>query len=400
MNKYITQLQAYPTEKLAALKAGITPPRELSHIALSVGEPKQPPPAIVLRTLKDNLDRMAHYPPIKGLPELRRAIAQWASKRFNLQRALNPKTQVLPVSGTREALFSFAQTVIDRHGHQPLVVCPNPFYQIYEGAALLAGATPYFLNCSASNDFIPDFASVPDTVWQQCQLLYVCSPGNPTGAVMSSEQLQQLIHLADRFDFVIAADECYSDLYLQEGQAPAGLLQACSDMGRHDYRRCVVFNSLSKRSNLPGMLSGFVAGDGAILKQFLHYRTYHGSAMPIPTQLASSAAWQDEAHVLANRDAYRAKFDAVLDILNGCLQVQRPEAGFYLWPKLPIKGELFAQRLFAEQHITVLPGAYLARDTESGNPGDDYVRIALVASEADCIDAAHRIRHFVTSLTP
>jgi N-succinyldiaminopimelate aminotransferase len=398
MNHNLQQLHPYPFAKLAALKAGITPPATLEPIALSIGEPKHQPPAFVLRTLSDNLDRLAHYPATKGLPELRSAIAQWADKRFNLQQKLDPETQVLPVNGTREALFAFAQAVIERSDEKALVVCPNPFYQIYEGAALLAGAEPHFLNCSASNRFIPDYASVPSHVWQRCQLLYLCSPGNPTGAVMSSKQFQQLIELAERYDFVIASDECYSELYQHEGQAPAGLLQACSDMGRHDYRRCVVFHSLSKRSNLPGLRSGFVAGDADILGQFLQYRTYHGCAMPVPSQLASVAAWQDESHVLANRDAYRAKFDAVLDILDGCLAIERPEAGFYLWPKLPIKGELFAQRLFAEQNITVLPGAYLARDTDAGNPGEYYARMALVATEAECIEAAHRIRHFVNSL--
>lgn len=398
MNNDLNQLHPYPFEKLAALKAGITPPQSLEHIALSIGEPKHLPPAFVLRALSDNLDRLANYPATKGLPELRKAIARWADQRFNLCQKLDPETQVLPVNGTREALFAFAQAVIDRSASDPLVVCPNPFYQIYEGAAFLAGATPHFLNCSAANHFIPDFAEVPASVWQQCQLLYLCSPGNPTGAVMSSAQLQQLIKLADRYDFVIASDECYSELYQHENQAPAGLLEACSDMGRNDYRRCVVFHSLSKRSNLPGLRSGFVAGDADILGKFLQYRTYHGCAMPVPTQLASVAAWQDENHVLANRDAYRAKFDAVLNILDGCLDVERPEAGFYLWPKLPILGEEFAQRLFAEQNITVLPGAYLARDTDTGNPAEYYVRMALVATEAECIDAAHRIRHFVKSL--
>ena len=398
MNNDLQQLHPYPFEKLAALKAGITPPAGLSHIALSIGEPKHLPPAFVLRELSNNLDRLGNYPATKGLPELRTAIAHWADQRFALCHKLDPETQVLPVNGTREALFAFAQAVINRSADKPLVVCPNPFYQIYEGAALLAGAEPHFLNCTAENNFIPDYASVPANIWQRCQLLYLCSPGNPTGAVMSSAQFQQLIQLADRYDFVIASDECYSELYQHEDQAPAGLLQACSDMGRNDYRRCVVFHSLSKRSNLPGLRSGFVAGDANILGQFLKYRTYHGCAMPVPSQIASTTAWQDEDHVLANRDAYRKKFTAVLDILDGCLEVTRPEAGFYLWPKLPIKGEEFARRLYAEQNITVLPGAYLARDTNAGNPAEDYVRMALVATEAECVEAARRIRQFVASL--
>ncbi|WP_041523107.1 succinyldiaminopimelate transaminase [Gilvimarinus agarilyticus] len=398
MNNDLQQLHPYPFEKLAALKAGITPPAELAHIALSIGEPKHLPPAFVLRELSNNLDRLANYPATKGLLELRSAIAHWADQRFDLCQKLDPETQVLPVNGTREALFAFAQAVINRTADKPLVVCPNPFYQIYEGAALLAGAEPQFLNCTAENNFIPDYACVPADIWERCQLLYLCSPGNPTGAVMSSAQFQQLIELADRYDFVIASDECYSELYQHEHQAPAGLLQACSDMGRNDYRRCVVFHSLSKRSNLPGLRSGFVAGDAGILGAFLKYRTYHGCAMAVPNQIASTAAWQDEDHVLANRDAYRKKFTAVLDILDGCLEVTRPEAGFYLWPKLPISGEEFAQRLFAEQNITVLPGAYLARETATGNPANNYVRMALVATEAECIEAAHRIRQFVASL--
>lgn len=398
MNHDLDLLHPYPFEKLAKLKAGITPSANREHIALSIGEPKHQPPAFVLRTLNENLDKVANYPATKGLPELRDAIAHWASTRFSLCKPLDADTQVLPVNGTREALFAFAQAVIDRTQNNPLVVSPNPFYQIYEGAALLSGAKPHFLNCSADNGFIPDFSAVNEQVWQDCQLLYVCSPGNPTGAVISSEQFQTLIQLADKYDFVIASDECYSELYRDENHPPPGLLQAASDMGRTDYARCVVFHSLSKRSNLPGLRSGFVAGDAQILKKFLTYRTYHGCAMPVPQQLASVAAWSDEEHVLTNRDAYRAKFAAVLDILDGCLEVQMPEAGFYLWPNLPVKGEVFARELFAQENITVLPGAYLSRDCEGINPGDNYVRMALVATQTECEEAAHRIRRFVQSL--
>ncbi|WP_024460602.1 succinyldiaminopimelate transaminase [Marinimicrobium sp. LS-A18] len=396
MNPDLNHLHPYPFEKLAKLKAGVEPPEHLSHIALSIGEPKHQPPAFVLDTLSQNLNRVANYPATKGLPELRQSIAQWAEKRFALSRGqLDPETQVLPVNGTREALFAFAQAVVDRTAEQPLVVSPNPFYQIYEGAALLAGAQPAFLNCTADNHYIPDFAAVDPNIWKHCQLLYLCSPGNPTGAVLTLEHWRTLLALADEYDFVIASDECYSELYFDEQAPPLGLLQACTELGREDFSRCVVFHSLSKRSNLPGLRSGFVAGDASILAEFLRYRTYHGCAMPVPSQLASIAAWEDEAHVRANRDLYRQKFAAVLDILDGCLDVAKPEAGFYLWPRTPVDSETFARELFAQQNITVLPGNYLARDTETGNPGDHHVRMALVASLDECVEAAHRINKFM-----
>jgi N-succinyldiaminopimelate aminotransferase len=399
MNPDLNQLHPYPFEKLAALKAAVTPPAQLNDIMLSIGEPKHEPPAFVLDTLVKNLGKLSNYPTTKGLPELREAIANWATKRFQL----NPGTftaekNVLPVNGTREALFAFAQTIVNRNKPAPLIVSPNPFYQIYEGAALLSGAEPYFLNCTPENNFIPDFAAVPASVWERCQLLFICSPGNPTGAVMNSAQLKQLIALADQYDFVIASDECYSELYFDEQHPPIGLLQACAELGRDDFARCVVFHSLSKRSNLPGLRSGFVGGDAKILEKFLLYRTYHGCAMPVPTQLASVAAWQDESHVIDNREAYRQKFDAVLKILEGVLAVGKPDAGFYLWPKTPIKGEDFAQQLFAQQKVTVLPGSYLARTADGINPGEDYVRLALVAPLAECIQAAERIKAFVQSL--
>jgi N-succinyldiaminopimelate aminotransferase len=399
MNPDLNQLHPYPFEKLAALKAAVSAPAQLTDIMLSIGEPKHEPPAFVLETLVKNLGKFSNYPATKGLPELRDAIATWASKRFHLNTGtFTADKHVLPVNGTREALFAFAQAIIDRSQPNPLIVSPNPFYQIYEGAAILSGAEPYFLNCTPENNFIPDFAAVPASVWERCQLLFICSPGNPTGAVMSSAQLKQLIALADQYDFVIASDECYSELYFDEQNPPVGLLQACAESGRDDFARCVVFHSLSKRSNLPGLRSGFVGGDAKILEKFLLYRTYHGCAMSVPTQLASMVAWQDENHVIDNREAYRQKFDAVMEILDGVLDVKKPDASFYLWPKTPIKGEDFAQQLFARQKVTVLPGSYLARQADGTNPGEYYVRLALVAPLAECIEAAQRIKAFVQSL--
>ncbi len=399
MNPDLNLLHPYPFEKLAALKAAVSAPAHLKDIMLSIGEPKHEPPAFVLETLVSNLAKLSNYPTTKGLPELREAIAAWASKRFQLNTGtFTADKHVLPVNGTREALFAFAQAIVDRSKPDPLIVSPNPFYQIYEGAALLSGAQPYFLNCTPENNFIPDFAAIPADVWQRCQLLFICSPGNPTGAVMSTTQLKELIALADQYDFVIASDECYSELYFDEANPPAGLLQACAELGRDDFARCVVFHSLSKRSNLPGLRSGFVGGDAKILEKFLLYRTYHGCAMPVPTQLASVAAWQDEQHVIENRTAYRQKFDAVLDVLAGVLPVAKPDASFYLWPQTPIKGEAFAQQLFAQQKVTVLPGSYLAREANGINPGEHYVRMALVAPLAECVEAAQRIKQFVQSL--
>ncbi|RYY74045.1 MAG: succinyldiaminopimelate transaminase [Gammaproteobacteria bacterium] len=399
MNLDLNLLHPYPFEKLAALKAAVTQPADLKDIMLSIGEPKHEPPAFVLETLVKNLNKLSNYPTTKGIPELREAIATWATTRFKLHvGSFTADKHALPVNGTREALFAFAQATIDRTKPDPIIVSPNPFYQIYEGAALLSGAEPHFLNCTPANNFIPDFDSVSEDVWQRTQLLFVCSPGNPTGAVMSSAQLKKLISLADKYDFIIASDECYSELYFDEKNPPAGLLQACAELGRDDFSRCVVFHSLSKRSNLPGLRSGFVAGDAKILEKFLLYRTYHGCAMPVPTQLASVAAWQDETHVIENRKAYNEKFDAVLTILDGVLDVKKPDASFYLWPKTPIKGELFAQKLFETQKVTVLPGSYLAREADGINPGEDYVRLALVAPLAECIDAAQRIKSFVQSL--
>lgn len=392
MNSDLDKLQPYPFEKLAALKAGITPPAQ-PHIALAIGEPKHPAPQFVLQTLHDNLGQLSVYPNSKGLSELRESIAAWATRRFQL-RHLDSETQVLPVAGTREALFSFAQAIIDRNSN-PIVISPNPFYQIYEGAAYLAGAEPYFVNCIAANNFLPDFDSIPSDVWQRCQLLYVCSPGNPTGAVLDAHALKKLIELADRYDFIIASDECYSEIYFDEANPPLGLLQLCRQIGRDDYRRCVVFHSLSKRSNLPGLRSGFVAGDAAILKKYLHYRTYQGCALPIPTQFASIAAWNDETHVLANRALYRQKFEAVLKLLDSKLDVRKPDAGFYLWAGTPIDDREFARELFRSENVTVLPGQFLARASGDMNPGENRVRMALVATLDECVEAAQRIKRFV-----
>lgn len=398
MNPDLNLLHPYPFEKLAKLHAGITPPAELKPIALSIGEPKHPAPKFVADTIQSAIKNLSVYPSTKGVDALRESIACWLERRFSLsENAVNAGSQVLPVNGTREALFSFAQVVVNR-ANKPLVLMPNPFYQIYEGAAFLAGAEPYFLACTEENNFIPDYDAVPAEIWRRCELLFLCSPGNPTGAVTPVETLQKLIRLADEYDFVIASDECYSELYFDKVKPPVGLLQACNAMGRTDFARCVVFHSLSKRSNLPGMRSGFVAGDAAILKPYLLYRTYHGSAMPIQHQLASVAAWNDEEHVRANRNAYREKFSTVLGILKPALDVDWPDASFYLWPRTPISEEVFAKELFAQKNVVVLPGSYLSRETNGVNPGLNRVRMALVAPLADCVEAAQRIRDFVLSI--
>jgi N-succinyldiaminopimelate aminotransferase len=398
MNHDLDRLQPYPFEKLSALKAGLTPPGELGHVALYIGEPRHPTPSIVTDALVANLAGLSSYPATKGEPALRRAIADWLTRRFRLPAGcVDPDRHVLPVNGTREALFAFAQAVVDRSG-DPLVVMPNPFYQIYEGAALLAGARPHFVPCTESNGWLPDLDAVPAAVWRRCQLVYVCSPGNPTGAVLDLASLQRLIRLADEHDFVIASDECYSEIYLDEASPPAGLLEAAAAMGRTGLERCIAFHSLSKRSNAPGLRSGFVAGDARVLERFLLYRTYHGCAMSPPVQAASAAAWGDETHVAANRAAYREKFDAVLDALGGCLKVSRPAASFYLWPETPVPDTEFARGLYAGQNVTVLPGTFLSRAVDGVSPGAGRVRIALVAPLDECVTAARRIRDYVESL--
>lgn len=400
MNSHLKHLHPYPFERLNQLKAGAVPPAHLKHIPLSIGEPKHPSPEFVKQVMSNSIEKLAQYPTTKGGIELRQTIARWLEKRFNLGTdSIDPDQHVLPVTGTREALFAFTQAVVNNDMDAPVVVSPNPFYQIYEGAAILAGAEPYYLDCVPEQGFIPDLTTVPEAIWQRCQLLQICTPGNPTGAVMSIEQLQQAIALADKYDFIIASDECYSEVYFDEQTPPPGLLQACEQMGRSDYSRCVVFHSLSKRSNLPGLRSGFIAGDATILKDFLSYRTYHGCAMSLPVQDASAAAWNDEQHVVDNRTMYREKFAAVTDILADVLDFPQPHASFYLWPQTPIDDREFALGLFAQQNVTILPGQYLSRDSATGNPGKNRVRMALVASTEECIEAALRIRQYVQNLS-
>lgn len=396
MNPNLAKLQPYPFEKLNKLKAEATITCDLPHIALSIGEPKHESPAFVMDVMANNLDKLANYPTTKGIPELRQSIADWTKNRFHLEE-LNADTQVLPVNGTREAIFAFTQAMTEAKD-DALIVSPNPFYQIYEGAAYLAGAEPHYLPCLEQNGFNPDFDAVPADVWEKAQILFTCSPGNPTGAVISLEMLEKLIILADKHDFIIASDECYSEIFVNSAQPPVGLLEACAKLGRHDYKRCVVFHSLSKRSNLPGLRSGFVAGDADIMANFFKYRTYHGCAMSLPNQLASIAAWGDEKHVEENRRLYTEKFKAVLEILSPIMNVQQSEASFYLWAETPIDEEEFAQRLFAEQQVTVLPGSYLSRTIDGINPGTGRIRMALVAGVDECIEAAKRIRALIESL--
>jgi N-succinyldiaminopimelate aminotransferase len=400
MNRDLSLLYPYPFEKLAELKRGLTPPANLSHIALSIGEPQHAAPQFVVDNLIENMHQLSNYPSTKGKVELRQTIASWVSNRFNIDSKLvDPEKHVLPVTGTREALFAIAQCLVDRTAKNPLVLMPNPFYQIYEGAAILAGAKPHYLNCIEANGYLPDLDAITTQQWQDCQLMYICTPGNPTGAVMSQAYLQQLISLSQKHDFVIVSDECYSEIYFDENQPPSGLLGAAADMGLTDLDRCLVFHSLSKRSNLPGLRSGFVAGDSKIIAKFLLYRTYHGSAMPPATQSASITAWSDESHVVENRNRYREKFDCVLSILESTLRPTRPQAGFYLWVTTPIPDTEFAVRLYAEQNITVLPGSLLSRDTDEGsNPGMNKIRMALVAPLEECQDAANRINTLLSHL--
>lgn len=389
MNPDLRRLQPYPFERLRKLLAGITPPAHLAPINLSIGEPKHPTPPFILEALRQALPGIASYPLTAGQPELREAIAAWARRRYGLT-TLDPATQVLPVAGSREALFAFAQTVVDR-SRDALVVAPNPFYQIYEGATLLAGARPVFLPTTAANGYRMEFDRLGAAEWAKVQLVYVCTPGNPTGQVMTLPQWKELFELSDRYGFVIASDECYSEIYFEEGKAPLGGLQAAAQLGRDRYERLVMFSSLSKRSNVPGLRSGFVAGDAEVLKQFLLYRTYHGTALSPAVQTASVTAWRDEAHVVENRRLYAAKFDQATPVIRRALRCERPDAAFYLWAATPIDDAEYARRLFAEQHVTVLPGSYLSRDVDGANPGAGHVRIALVASPAEVADAAARI---------
>ena len=396
MNPDLSRLQPYPFEKLKALFQGVTPDARYKPIALQIGEPKHKTPEFIVRAVADNLSGLAAYPATAGMPELRRAIADWLVRRYKLP-AVNADTQVLPVNGSREALFAIAQTVVDRTRNAgaapvaPVVVCPNPFYQIYEGAAILAGGEAYYVNTPAANGFAADYGQVPEAVWKRTQLLYVCSPGNPTGKVMGLGEWKRLFELADRYDFVIASDECYSELYFDEAKPPMGALQAAHELGRNDFRRIMMFSSLSKRSNVPGMRSGFVAGDAELIKAFLLYRTYHGSAMAPAVQSASIAAWQDETHVLENRRLYVEKYRAVLPVVSKALKTAMPEGGFYLWAQTPGSDTDFARGLLGAYNVTVLPGSFLAREAHGMNPGAGFVRIALVAGLAECVEAAERI---------
>lgn len=421
MNPLLDRLQPYAFERLRALLAGVTPPA-LPPVRLSIGEPQHATPEVIRTALVENLDGLSAYPATAGLPELRESVAAWLMRRYGLPR-LDPATEVLPVNGTREALFAIAQAVIDATRPSPVVVCPNPFYQIYEGAALLAGAEPLFLNQASATNFDLDLDSLSGAEWRRTQLLYVCSPGNPTGRVLDLDAWRALFDYADRYGFVIASDECYSEIYPDENKPPLGGLEAAHRLGR-DFRNLIVFTSLSKRSNAPGLRSGAVAGDAALLKRFLLYRTYHGSAMSLTVQRASIAAWNDEAHVIDNREQYRRKFAAVLPLLRGVLDVGEPDASFYLWagvprrrrgsapspqtageranePSVPDDGspqpgddELFARELFAATNVTVLPGRYLAREAHGINPGRGRVRIALVSGIDECVEASRRIVEF------
>ncbi|MFN7836041.1 MAG: succinyldiaminopimelate transaminase [Burkholderiaceae bacterium] len=389
-NPRLVRLEPYPFEKLRALFSGVVPNPALRPINLSIGEPKHPTPALIKTALTESLGGLATYPTTLGAPELRAAICDWIQRRYDV--VCSPATQILPVLGSREALFALAQTVLDPADDEALVLCPNPFYQIYEGAALLGGAQPVFLNTDVQGR--SDFAAVSPEVWRRVRLVYVCTPGNPAGAVLTLDQWRLLFDAADRHGFVIASDECYSEIFFDETQPPLGGLKAAALLGRPDFQRLIIFSSLSKRSNAPGLRSGFVAGDAAVLQQFLLYRTYHGSAMSPAVQNASIAAWNDDAHVRDNRAAYRAKFDAVLPILEKTLEVYRPDAGFYVWAKVPDalgNDQTYAVRVLHDQNVTVLPGSFLARTTEQGNPGTGFVRIALVAPLDDCVEAAERL---------
>ena len=388
MNPHLSQLQPYPCARLREAMQGVNPPEDVVPVPLQIGEPKLPAPAVITDALTAALPRLDAYPQTTGLPELRQACAGFLQRRYGL--ALDPDSEILPVLGSREALFSFVQAVLGgNEQEQPVVVCPNPFYQIYEGAALLAGAETAFANCRAPH-FKPDWGSIPETVWQRVKLVFVCSPHNPCGSVMQKADWAELFELQSRYGFIIAADECYSEIYF-EGEPPIGCLQAAAELGR-DFSKLVMFTSLSKRSNVPGLRSGFVAGDAALLKDFLLYRTYHGSAMGIPVQMASIAAWNDETHVLENRRLYQEKFARMLPILAQGFEVTRPDASFYIWLQAPDGDDLtFARTLWRKAAIQVLPGRFLARDTAQGNPGAGYVRIALVAPVADCVAAAEKI---------
>lgn len=395
MNPYLSRLHAYPFERLRALLADARP-AALPPISLSIGEPRHPPPPFVLEALARHLAQLDSYPATRGLPQLRAAMAAALERRClpGIDARIDPEHMILPVNGTREALFALVQAVVDPT-RRALVAMPNPGYQIYEGAALLAGAEPYYLNTTAANGYRPDLEAVPDEIWRRCQLLFLCSPGNPTGTILPVAYLQQALRLAERYDFVIAADECYADLYLNEANPSPSLLFAAALDGNERFRRCVVFHSLSKRSSLPGLRSGLVAGDPGLMEKFLLYRTYHGCAMPLPTQLASMVAWQDDAHVRANRQLYQKKFDEVLPILAPLLPLDRPDGAFYLWADIAGDDAAFARALYEQAHLIVLPGSFMSRLAHGEDPGAGRVRISLVPELQQCLEAAHRLRRFL-----
>ena len=391
MNPRLSQLHDYPFQRLAALLEGVSPNADRPHVSLSIGEPKHEPPADVVEFLADRQrlsEGLGAYPATRGISELREAISAWLQRRFGAD--LDPERSVLPVSGTREALFSFAQAAVGAKP-DPLVLLPNPFYQIYEGAAILSGATPHYLNAGAADGYQPDFESVPEALWARTEVLYLCSPGNPTGKVLPAATQRWLIEQAHRFDFVIAADECYSEIHLDEDRPPTGLLRESDAIGNPSYARCIVFHSLSKRSSLPGLRSGFVAGDASLLDRYYQHRTYQGAALPVHVQQASALAWRDEAHVRHNRALYQAKFEAAAPLLNAAFDARPPEGGFYFWLPTEEDDQAFARALYRDLNISVLPGSFLGRETAQGNPGAGHVRIALVAPEAECIDAIKRL---------
>ncbi|HEX3839009.1 MAG TPA: succinyldiaminopimelate transaminase [Steroidobacteraceae bacterium] len=396
MNPRLGSLHTYPFEKLGKLLAGAVAPAQLPAIALSIGEPQHEPPPFVLEALRQGVDRLGAYPATAGSMELRSSAARWLERRFTLRAgSVDAATMVLPVNGTREALFALVQAVVDP-GNAPIVITPNPFYQIYEGAALLAGATPYYLNATADTQFAPDLDSIPKAVLDCTQVLFLCSPGNPTGAVLHENYLGHALDLAERHDFIVAADECYAEIFADEAAPPPSLLEVAQATGRDRFERCIVFHSLSKRSSVPGLRSGFVAGDPQLMRKFLLYRTYQGGAMSPMVQMASRVAWDDDAHVRVNRQLYREKFERVLPILSPVLDVRRPDGAFYLWVDVGGDDERFTRELFARQNVTVLPGSYLARTTDQGNPGAGRIRLSLTATVEDCVTAATRIRDFIS----
>ena len=396
MNPELENLHTYPFEKLRNLLSKCNVNTKKSAITLAIGEPKHKTPKFITKELEANISNISTYPTTRGTNELKTAIINWLCRRFNLsQETLNEERNILPANGTREALFSITQTVVNKASGNPIVMMPNPFYQIYEGAALLAGAEPYYLNCIEENKYIPDLSLVPKEIWQRCQLFYLCSPGNPSGAVVDFDFIIELMMLADKYNFIIASDECYSEIYYNEEQPPLSLLEYAKKLGNFEYKRCLIFHSLSKRSNVPGLRSGFVAGDSEIIEIFYRYRTYHGCAMPLHVQKASIAAWNDEKHVKENRDIYREKFLKVCVELKSVLPVTPPSGGFYLWPKLHCSDEDFAKELYTSENVEVLPGSYLSRNVNCINPGDKRVRIALVAETDVCIEAAKRIKGFI-----